>query len=177
MVGRMMTSTTAADLDGMPPAPAEAPPAAAGATASATPYVVIARKWRPKTFRDLVGQEEVATQLRSMIQQKRIGQAFLFCGPRGVGKTSSARLLACALNCTNGPSADFDPNDSVCREIRAGQDMDVIEIDGASSNSGVENIRELMRSKPCTSRRCATATRSTSSTKFTCCRDRPSTRS
>jgi DNA polymerase-3 subunit gamma/tau len=112
---------------------------------AATPYVVIARKWRPKSFVDLVGQEDIVLQLRSMIDQNRIGQAFLFCGPRGVGKTSSARLLACALNCANGPSADFDPNDSICREIREGRDLDIIEIDGASNNS-VENIRDL-RSK------------------------------
>jgi len=136
-----------------PPAPikkAPAPivaetPAASSTAPSAKPapeYQVLARKWRPKTFADLVGQEDIAQQLRAMIQQGRIGQAFLFCGPRGVGKTSSARLLACALNAPNGPSADFDPNDPVCREIQTGSDLDVIEIDGASNNS-VENIRDL----------------------------------
>jgi DNA polymerase-3 subunit gamma/tau len=127
-------------------AKAEKPAAAKGRTEKSTqPYVVIARKWRPSSFDNVVGQEEVTQQLTAMIEEDRLGQAFLFCGPRGVGKTSSARLLAMALNCTDGPSANPPADDPICREIRQGSDLDVIEIDGASNN-GVDEIREL-RSK------------------------------
>ncbi|MDZ4788343.1 MAG: DNA polymerase III subunit gamma/tau [Blastochloris sp.] len=105
-------------------------------------YQVLARKYRPLTFKDVVGQDHVVQTLTNAINTGRIAHAFLFVGPRGIGKTSTARILAKALNCPGGPKADFDPNDPVCQEITDGRCMDVLEIDGASNNS-VEQIREL----------------------------------
>jgi DNA polymerase-3 subunit gamma/tau len=105
-------------------------------------YQVLARKYRPRTFAEVVGQDHVMKTLANAIATGRIAHAFLFVGPRGIGKTSTARILAKALNCTGGPKADFDPNDEVCIEIAEGRSMDVLEIDGASNNS-VEQIREL----------------------------------
>lgn len=105
-------------------------------------YQVLARKYRPQTFKDVVGQEHVVQTLTNAISSGRIAHAFLFVGPRGIGKTSIARILAKALNCPGGPKADFDPKDPVCQEITEGRSMDVLEIDGASNNS-VDEIREL----------------------------------
>lgn len=105
-------------------------------------YQVIARKWRPQTFDDVVGQDHVVRTLKNAIARNRIAHAYLFVGPRGTGKTSTARIFAKALNCTGGPKADFDPEDPVCRSIAEGSCLDVIEIDGASNNS-VDNIRDL----------------------------------
>lgn len=105
-------------------------------------YQVIARKWRPQTFDDLVGQDHVVRTLRNAITRQRIAHAYLFVGPRGTGKTSTARIFAKALNCTNGPSADFDVNDPACKAIADGSHLDVIEIDGASNN-GVDQVRDL----------------------------------
>lgn len=105
-------------------------------------YQVLARKYRPRTFAELVGQDHVVRTLTNAIQTGRIAHAFLFVGPRGIGKTSIARILAKALNCPGGPKVDFDPDDEVCREIAEGRSLDVIEIDGASNNS-VDQIREL----------------------------------
>lgn len=110
-------------------------------------YVVLARKWRPKQFDEVVGQEHVARTLKNAIVQNRVAHAFLFTGARGVGKTSSARILAKALNCQaqDGPTpTPCDQCDS-CKEITAGQSVDVFEIDGAS-NRGINEIRELRES-------------------------------
>ncbi len=105
-------------------------------------YQVIARKWRPQTFDDVVGQDHVVRTLKNAIARNRIAHAYLFVGPRGTGKTSTARTFAKALNVTGGPKADFDVNDPIAQSIADGSCLDVIEIDGASNN-GVEQVREL----------------------------------
>lgn len=105
-------------------------------------YTVFARKYRPKTFADVLGQDHVVRTLQNAISQNRLAQAYLFVGPRGTGKTSTARIFAKALNCTGGPKMDFDPDEPVCVEIAEGRSLDVLEIDGASNN-GVEQVREL----------------------------------
>lgn len=105
-------------------------------------YLVLARKWRPQTFRDLIGQEHVSQTLQNAIDSGRIAHAFLFTGARGVGKTSSARILAKALNCEQGTSTEPCNSCSACTEITAGTSVDVFEIDGAS-NTSVDDIREL----------------------------------
>ncbi|MCF7789475.1 MAG: DNA polymerase III subunit gamma/tau [Prosthecobacter sp.] len=105
-------------------------------------YQVFARKYRPQTFEDVLGQDHVVRTLRNAIAQQRLAHAYLFVGPRGTGKTSTARIFAKALCCKDGPSIDFDPNDELCIEIAEGRCMDVLEIDGASNN-GVEQVREL----------------------------------
>src|SRR5882724_5083413 len=105
-------------------------------------YEVFARKYRPQTFDDLVGQPHVAQTLKNAVAQNRLAHAYLFVGPRGVGKTSTARILAKALNCIHGPTTTPCGVCDNCREIAAGNSLDVIEIDGASNNS-VEDVREL----------------------------------
>lgn len=105
-------------------------------------YQVFARKYRPKTFKDVLGQDHVVQTLRNAIEQNRLAHAYLFVGPRGTGKTSTARILAKALNCPDGPSIDFDPDHEICQEIADGVSLDVLEIDGASNN-GVEQVRDL----------------------------------
>src|SRR6201999_2535645 len=110
-------------------------------------YLVLARKWRPQRFEDLVGQDHVARTLANAIATGRVAHAFLFTGVRGVGKTTSARILAKALNCTHGPTATPDLTCAPCREIAAGSDVDVLEIDGASYN-GVDEVRRLQESLP-----------------------------
>ena len=105
-------------------------------------YQVFARKYRPKTFKDVLGQDHVVSTLRNAIERNRLAHAWLFVGPRGTGKTSTARILAKALNCPEGPTIDFDPDSSICQEIAEGRSLDVLEIDGASNN-GVEQVREL----------------------------------
>ncbi|MBM4395789.1 MAG: DNA polymerase III subunit gamma/tau [Deltaproteobacteria bacterium] len=105
-------------------------------------YQVIARKWRPQTFDDIVGQEHVTQTLRNSIATGRVGHAFLFTGIRGVGKTTAARVLAKALNCVNGPTADPCNKCPACNEITSGISIDVKEVDGAS-NRGIDSIRDL----------------------------------
>ncbi len=105
-------------------------------------YQVIARKYRPQRFADVVGQEHVTQTLRHAIETGRIAHAYLFCGPRGTGKTTVARIFAKCLNATNGPKVDFPEDDPKGIEIAEGRSLDVLEIDGAS-NRGIEEIREL----------------------------------
>ena len=105
-------------------------------------YQVFARKYRPRTFKDVLGQDHVVRTLCNAIEQQRLAHAYLFVGPRGTGKTSTARIFAKALNCTDGPKVDFDPDEDVCLEIAEGRSLDVQEIDGAS-NRGIDNIRDL----------------------------------
>jgi DNA polymerase-3 subunit gamma/tau len=105
-------------------------------------YQVIARKWRPQTFADLVGQEHVTNTLANAIKNNRVAHAYIFSGARGVGKTTAARILAKAMNCVNGPTAEPCGVCDACKEIAAGTSLDVIEID-AASNRGIDQIREL----------------------------------
>jgi DNA polymerase-3 subunit gamma/tau len=112
------------------------------AAPSASAYTVIARRYRPQRFEDVVGQDHVVQSLRNAITMNRLGQAYLFAGTRGVGKTSIARIFAKCLNCVKGPTVDPDLTCDICQAIAVGQDVDVIEIDGASNN-GVEQVREL----------------------------------
>ena len=105
-------------------------------------YEVFARKYRPQTFDDLVGQAHVSRTLKNAVVQNRLAHAYLFVGPRGIGKTSTARILAKSLNCINGPTITPCGKCDNCREIAAGNSLDVIEIDGAS-NRGIDDVREL----------------------------------
>ena len=105
-------------------------------------YVVVARRYRPQTFGDLIGQQHVAESLEAAIQTGRVGHAYLFTGARGVGKTSAARILAKALDCTDGPTVIPCNQCDICLGVNGGQDVDVLEIDGAS-NRGIDEIRQL----------------------------------
>ena len=105
-------------------------------------YQVIARRWRPKQFSELVGQDHIVRTLKNAIENDRIAHAYLFVGPRGTGKTSTARLFAKALNAEGGPKVEIDDSNEISQSIMNGSCMDVIEIDGASNNS-VDQIRSL----------------------------------
>ncbi len=107
-------------------------------------YTVVARRYRPQRRfqKHVVGQEHVVQSLRNAIRLNRLAQAYLFCGTRGVGKTSMARIFAKCLNCVTGPTDSPCQVCDICQSIASGQDVDVIEIDGASNN-GVEQVREL----------------------------------
>src|SRR5215210_4294133 len=106
------------------------------------PMLSLYRRHRPRSFDEVVGQEQIVRTLRNAIELDKVHHAYLFVGSRGTGKTSMAKLLACALNASGGPSADFDPDDPGARAILAGASLDVIEMDAASNNS-VDDIREL----------------------------------
>ena len=105
-------------------------------------YKVLSLKWRPQSFQDVVGQNHITQTLINAFQQNRIAQGYIFAGPRGVGKTTMARILAMALNAEGGPRADFDKDSPISREIANGRSLDVLEIDGAS-NRGIDEIRNL----------------------------------
>jgi DNA polymerase-3 subunit gamma/tau len=115
-----------------PTVPEEAPAA----------YTVMARRYRPQQFADLVGQEAIAQALVNAVQSQRVAHAYLFTGARGVGKTSTARILAKALNCLSGPTPRPCDACDICLSIATGEDVDVLEIDGASNNK-VEEVRDL----------------------------------
>lgn len=106
-------------------------------------YQVIARKWRPQKFADVVGQQAVTRTLGNALRSGRLAQAFVFAGPRGVGKTTTARILARALSCVNGPTPDPCGTCDACVEIAEGRDMDVLEID-AATHTQVDNIRDVI---------------------------------
>jgi DNA polymerase-3 subunit gamma/tau len=113
-------------------------------------YLVTARKWRPMLFDDIIGQQHIATTLRNAIATNRLSHAYIFSGPRGVGKTTTARILAKAVNCLNPQNYNPDNKCELCVEITEGRSVNVFEIDGASNRSvdEVRNLREAVRYGP-----------------------------
>ena len=105
-------------------------------------YTALYRKWRPKTFDEVRGQDHIVRTLKNQIQSDRIGHAYLFCGTRGTGKTTVAKILAKAVNCKHPVNGSPCNECEMCKAIQAGTSMNVIEID-AASNNGVDNIREI----------------------------------
>jgi DNA polymerase III subunit gamma/tau len=139
---------------GVPEVPLIAGAGTGGETNLLMSYKVIARKYRPQTFSEIVGQQHVTRTLANAIGSNRVAHAYIFSGVRGVGKTTTARILAKALNCASGPTANPDNTCDSCREISAGTSLDVLEID-AASNRGIDQIRELremVRYAPASSR-------------------------
>jgi DNA polymerase-3 subunit gamma/tau len=129
-------------------------------------YLVTARKWRPQVFSSVAGQEHITETLKNAIKNNRIAHAYLFTGPRGVGKTTTARIFAKALNCTNLKNAEPCNECDNCKDIQNSQLLDIIEIDGAS-NRGIDEVRTenlLSMHRP------AENTKYTSSMKYTCLR-------
>src|SRR4051812_3023785 len=106
-------------------------------------YQVLARKWRPQKFDDVIGQQAVTRTLRNALTSGRVAHAFVFAGPRGCGKTTTARILARALSCVQGPTADPCGECDACVEIAEGRDIDVLEID-AATHTGIDNVREVI---------------------------------
>ena len=157
-----------------PAGPGSAPAEAAGAG-----YRVLARKYRPASFDDLIGQEPMVRTVSNAFDSGRIPQAWILTGVRGVGKTTTARILARALNyelpdgSVTGPTIHMPVMGVHCQAIIESRHIDVLEMDAASHNWSRTCARSTM---PCATRRCRRATRSTSSTKCTCCRRRRSTR-
>ena len=146
---------------------------AASPPAAAEPYTVIARRYRPQCFDDVVGQDHVVQALRNAIRMNRVTHAYLFSGTRGVGKTSIARIFAKCLNCVHGPTVEPCNKCDICQAISTGEDVDVIEIDGASNN-GVDAVRELRQNAGLRPSRAGS--RFTTSTKSTCSPPARSTR-
>src|SRR5262245_39732755 len=108
-------------------------------------YQVLARKYRPQTFKDVIGQEHITELLKKAIESNRVHHAYLFCGPRGIGKTTCARILAMCLNAEGGPKTQPDLQSAIAADIMKGNSLDCIEIDGAS-NRGIDEIRSLRES-------------------------------